>query len=159
MKYLIEDENGRLVVSNQTIEQYDDLQAQIDELTKQQKQLEKNILNEMVDNKVTTSKSGRYTISIVQPKDKEVFNQDDFIINEEPAVINLFTETQDSESINFEKLKDEYPEAYDKCVTVTSTPIVDTEKLQKSFPEIYNKYVTVIKSNKEPTIRFVGSKK
>ena len=159
MNYLITDENGRLVVSNQTIEQYDDLQAQIDELTNRKNELQKSILKEMLDNKVTTSKSGKYTISVVQPKDKEVFDSVGFIADEEVAIISLFTTVEDTEYVDTNKLKEQYPEAYDKCVAITHKPIVDVEKLQKSLPEVYKKYVTVIKTDKEPSIRFTGSKK
>lgn len=152
---IITNENGRLVVSSQAVEEYDRLQELINEYTKQQKELKSKILDEMIKNGITSSKTNQYTISLIQPKDKEIFDSDSFIEKEEVAIISLFTDFKNE--LDEEKLKKDFPEIYEKCLTKTSYTI-DTEKLKKSLPDIYNKYITIEENTKEPTLQFRGRK-
>ncbi len=158
MNIIITDENGRLTVSTQAVEKYQELQELIDTYTAQQKELKSNILQEMIKNKVTQSKVLGYTISLVQPKDKEIFSTEDFLHDEDIAIISLFTSFNEEKEFDVDMLKSKYPEIYNECCKTQTTYDVDVEKLKKSLPEVYKKYTKVEKSTKDATLQFRGGK-
>lgn len=158
MQILVYDDAGRLSVSSAVAQKYQEIQEQLDTYTSQQQELRSQILDAMIENKVTTSKSLGYTFSLVQPRDKEIFDSDSFIEHEEVAIISLFTNVDETEDVDLEMLKNEFPEAYNKCKKITRTYEVDVKKLQKSLPEVYNKYVTIVPATGNTTIKVTKGK-
>lgn len=113
------------------------------------------LLKAMIENGISSSKVGNYSISQVIPKPTVNFKKDLFVENVDIDTLSLFTTVK--ETFNLEKFKAENPEMYNKyCDTEAE---VDIAKLEKLRPDLYFNYTDVIPNDKKITLRIAKGKK
>ena len=95
-----------------------------------EKNFRTKLLETMQENGIYSANVGKYKLTCVSPKNKEIFNNDEFILNEADEIINLFTTFETIENFNVEKLKEKYPEIYKECCNEETIANVDVKKLQ-----------------------------
>ena len=124
-----------------------------------EKEFRNKLLSAMQENGIYSASVGKYKITCVSPKNKEIFNQDEFILHEKDDVIALFTSFETKENFSLETLKEKYPEIYKECCNEETIATVDTKKLLKNFPDLYTKYTTIIPGEGTSYIKITGGKK
>jgi hypothetical protein len=154
------DENGVIVPDEEQIEKLVALkEAKEEEAKSFSEQVKEVLLNLMAKYGCPTIKCANYTVSKVGSADKEVFNEEDFLLNVPEEILADFVTVVETSTFDEEKFKAENPELYAKYVNTDITSSVNTKKLSKSNPSLYEKYVTKVKSDKAPTIKIVANKK
>lgn len=124
-----------------------------------EKEFRNKLLSAMQENGIYSASVGKYKITCVSAKNKEIFNQDEFILHEKDDVIALFTSFETKENFSLETLKEKYPEIYKECCNEETIATVDTKKLLKNFPDLYTKYTTIIPGEGTSYIKITGGKK
>lgn len=116
------------------------------------------ILKAMRENDIATAKLGKYTVSVIVPKNTIKFDDASFILKEPDEVVAGFSSIVDTTYFDLDKFREDNPELYKKYLKTETKVVVDTGKLEKTFKQIYDKYTTEIVSTKEPTLRLQKEK-
>lgn len=159
MLNILDTSNDRKTISDEVSKRLSEIDAKIDELSKEKNELRKNILDAMIENNIDrcVCKDGTTFTQIIPSKIID-FDKDAFVMNEPEDVVKCFSTFEEHNTFNEEKFMNENPELYKKYSDSSIETIVDTDKLSKTLPTIYRKYVTEKESNKAISLR-VGKKK
>lgn len=156
---IIKDEDNNIITVDQAeciLDEYYDIKETIEEA---EKKLRECILNSMLQNNIVKSKIGKYTVSLTNCKDIEVFNENDFLKNENEDIVKNFVNEEKTENFNLELFKKEHFDLYNQYTTITVNRIVDSKKLNKYLPNVYQKYISIKESDKKVSLRISGGKK
>ena len=158
MNILEQDKNGRLVVSKEVVNKLSTISSQIDELSTQEKELRKSVLESMQANNIDSCISSGMKFSQIIPKPIGTFDVNSFIENQSEDLVEAFTSATVTEVFNVDKFKAENPELYAKYVEKNYEVDIDTKKLQDVFPKIFEQYYHEEQSNKPITLRITKQK-
>ena len=158
MNILEQDKNGRLVISKEVATKLSSISSQIDELSNDEKELRKEILEAMQANNIDGCVSCGMKFSQIIPKPIGKFDINSFIENQSEELVEEFTTATVQEEFDVDKFKAENPELYEKYVRKNYEFDVDTKKLQDVFPKIFEQYYHEEQSNKPITLRITKTK-
>lgn len=116
------------------------------------------ILKAMQENDIAVAKLGKYTVSVIVPKNTIKFDAESFILQESDEVVAGFSSIEETTYFDIDKFREDNPELYKKYLKTESKVVVDTGKLEKTFKQIYDKYTTEIVSTKAPSLRLSKEK-
>ena len=156
---ITDSKNGRVSISDEAANMLSEIDAKIDELTKQKNELRKQILDAMIENHIDKcSTENGITFTQIIPANISHFDTDAFIMNEPEDVVSCFTSFDEIKTFDEEKFEKENPELYEKYCNKEVETNVDTDKLEKALPIVFKKYYSEEESDKPVTLR-VGKKR
>lgn len=158
LKIFEKDENGRLTVSQETVQRLNDINKEVATLNDEESLIRHEILDGMIQNQIDKCSSFGMTFTQVMPKPKGTFDVDSFLLNESEDVVKCFTTFEEEDEFNIEKFKAENPELYNKYLSKNITPVVDTKKMEKTLTSVFNKYWHETPSDKPATLRITTKK-
>lgn len=158
LKIFEKDENGRLTVSQATVQRLNEIDEQVTALNDEESLIRHEILDGMIQNQIDKCSSHGLTFTQVMPKAKGTFDTDSFLLNESEDIVRCFTAFEEEDEFDIDKFKAENPELYKKYVKQNITPIVDTKKLEKTLTPVFKKYWHEIPSDKPTTLRIAAKK-
>lgn len=150
---LITKTGNQLTINKEVETLLDNYTSAKEELETAEKELRKAILEAMINNNIISTNVGKYTLSQIVPKAKEVFNSEEFITNENEDVVNAVTNIQDTTFFDVETFMKENPEMYNKYLKHKYEYNIDTKKLQDFLPNIYKKYLSIQDSDRQISLR------
>jgi len=151
-------EHDRLTVSKEVALRLKEISSITNELSTEEKDLRKQILDSMLENHIDKCETCGMTFSQVVPKAKGDFDVDNFMLNESEDIVKCFTTFEEETYFDEEAFKKDNPELYAKYIKSNIMSNVDITKLEKTLTPIFNKYYHEVQSDKPITLR-IGTKK
>ena len=158
IKIFEKDENGRLNVSQATVQRLKEIDEQVNTLNDEENFIRHEILDGMIQNQIDKCSTSGMTFTQVMPKPKGTFDIESFLLNESEDVVKCFTTFEEEDEFDIEKFKAENPELYKKYTKTNIIPTVDTKKMEKTLTPIFEKYWHEIPSDKPVTLRITTKK-
>lgn len=155
---LIKKEAGEIVIPQDTKELIDKYYLSRKLFETAEEDFKKALLQAMLDNKMEKISTEVCNASVIKYKDNIEVDVDKFRELADPETFEEYSSTETSYSVDMEKLKRCFPEAFKECVIVKEEVNVDGEKLLVGNPKIAVKCVKITPSSRKPCIKFTEFK-